>query len=141
MTDTTMRTKKGQQRWCQEEKEREEEAEEDKTKTTAPTRLPASTNANVIMELTRVETELRITKILKDDLERKLDKMKDELLEAQTKIYTTSQKQLRILNYIDFLDEYYENKASNRRVVSTKFIRDNLWWVVVVVVNELVLII
>ena len=120
-----MRRKKGQQRWCQEEKEREEEAEEDKRKTTAPTRLTASTNARML-ELTRVETELRITKILKDDLERKLDKMKDELLEAQTKIYTTSQKQQRILNYIDWLDEYYENKASNRRVVSTKFIRDNL---------------
>ena len=140
MTDTTMRRKKGQQRWCQEEKEREEEAEEDETKTTAPTKLPASTNANVIIELTRVETELRITKILKNELERKLDKMKDELLEAQTKIYTTSQKQLRILNYIYFLDEYYKNEASNRRVVSTKFIRDNLWWVVVVV-NELLLII
>ena len=125
MADTTMRRKK-EQRWCQEEKEKEEEAEEDETKTTAPTKLTASTNANVIIEFTRVQTELRITKILKNELERKLDKMKDELLEAQTKIYTTSQKQLRILNYIDFLDEYYENEASNRRVVSTKFIRDNL---------------
>ena len=34
----------------------------------------------------------------------------------------------KILNYIDWLDEYYdyENEASSRRVVSTKFIRDDL---------------
>ena len=42
-------------------------------------------------------------------------------------VYTTSQKQQRIFDYIDWLDEYYENnEASSRRVVSTKFIRDNL---------------
>ena len=120
MADTTMRRKK--ERWCQEEKE--EEAE-DETKTTAATKLTASTNANVI-ELKRVQTELRITKILKNELEMKLDKTRDKLLEAQTKMYTTSQKQQRILNYINWLDEYYENEASSRRVVSTKFIRDNL---------------
>ena len=57
MADTTMRRKKEQ--WCQEEKE--EEAE-DETKTTAATKLTASTNANVI-ELKRVQTELRITKM------------------------------------------------------------------------------
>ena len=126
MSDTTLRTKKEQQRWCQKEKERDEEAkEEDERKTTAPTGLHASTNARMF-ELTRVKTELRILKILNEDLEKKLDKMKAELLEAQTKIYTTSKKQLRIVNYIDFLDEYYENKDSNRRVVTTKFIRDNL---------------
>ena len=112
----TMRRKK--EWWCQEEKEEE-------TTTTAATKLTATTNANVV-ELKRVQTELRITKILKNELEMKLDKMKDELLEAQTKMYTTSQKQQRILNYIDWLDEYYENEASSRRVVSTKFIRDNL---------------
>ena len=117
-----MRRKK-ERCWCQ--KEKEEEAEEDETKTTAATKLTASTNANVI-ELTPVQTELRITKILKNELETKLDKMKDELLEAQTKMYTTSQKQQRILNYIDWLDKYYENEASSCRVVSTKFIRDNL---------------
>ena len=122
MADTTMRRKK--ERWCQEEKE--EEAE-DETKTTAATKLTASTNANVI-ELKRVQTELRITKILKNELEMKLDKTRDELLKAQTKMYTTSQKRKKILNYIDWLDEYYdyENEASSRRVVSTKFIRDNL---------------
>ena len=127
MNDATLRTKKEQQRWCHKEKERDEEAkEEDERKTTtAPTGLHASTNARML-ELTRVKTELRILKILNEDLEKKLDKLKAELLEAQTKIYTTSKKQLRIVNYIDFLDEYYENKDSNRRVVSTKFIRDNL---------------
>ena len=57
MADTTMRRKKEQ--WCQEEKE--EEAENDETKTrTATTKLTTSTNANVI-ELKRVQTELRIT--------------------------------------------------------------------------------
>ena len=124
MADTTMRRKKEQ--WCQEEKE--EEAENDETKTrTATTKLTTSTNANVI-ELKRVQTELRITKILKNELETKLEETRDELLKAQTKLYTTSQKRTKILNYIDWLDEYYdyENEASSRRVVSTKFIRDNL---------------
>ena len=42
-------------------------------------------------------------------------------------VYTTSQKQQRIFDYIDWLDEHYENnEASSRRVVSTKFIRANL---------------
>ena len=126
MADTTMRRKKEQ--WCQEEKE--EEAENDETKTrTATTKLTTSTNANVI-ELKRVQTELRITKILKNELETKLEETRDELLKAQTKLYTTSQKRTKILNYIDWLDEYYdyENETSSirRRVVSTKFIRDNL---------------
>ena len=107
----TMRTKK---EWCQEE---------------TTTRLHAAAAAELTatnVELKRVQNELRITKILKNDLEMKLDKMQNELLEAQTKVYTTSQKQQRILNYINWLDEYYATEASSR-VVSTKFIRDNLW--------------
>ena len=89
MTDTTMRIKK--EWWCQEEKE--EEAED---KTTAAAKLTATTNANnVVIELKRVQTELRITKILKNELEMKLDKMKDKLLEAETKVYTTSQKKTK----------------------------------------------
>ena len=101
------------------EKEEEEE-------TTTTRRLHAAQLTATNVELKRVQTELRITKILKQDLEMKLDKTRNELLKAQTKMYTTSQKQQRILNYIDWLDEYYENEASSRRVVSTKFIRDNL---------------
>ena len=75
-------------------------------------------------ELKRVQTELRITKILNNDLEVKLDTTRNELLEAQTKVYTTSQKQQRILDYINWLDEYKTESSS--RVVSTKFVRDNL---------------
>ena len=56
-------------------------------------------------ELNCVQTELRITKILNNDLEVKLDTTRNELLEAQTKVYTTSQKQQRILDYINWLDE------------------------------------
>ena len=125
MNDATLRTKKEQ--WCHREKKRDEETKEENERkaTTTPTGLNASTNARM-HELKRVKTELRILKILNEDLEKKLDILKAELLEAQTKIYTTSKKQLRITNYIDFLDEYYEDKDSNRRVVSTKFIRDNL---------------
>ena len=127
MADTTMRRKKEPQ-WCQEKKE--EETEDDETKArTATTKSSTSTNANLI-ELKRVQKELRITKILKNELETKLEETRDELLKAQTQLYTTSQKRTMILNYIDWLDEYYdyENEVSviRRRVVSTKFIRDNL---------------
>ena len=127
MADTTMRRKKEQQ-WCQEKKE--EETEDDETKArTATTKSSTSTNATLI-ELKRVQKELRITKILKNELETKLEETRDELLKAQTQLYTTSQKRTMILNYIDWLDEYYdyENEVSSirRRVVSTKFIRDNL---------------
>ena len=82
-------------------------------------------NAAAAVELKRVQTELRITRILNNDLEVKLDRMRNELLEAQTKVYTTSKKQQRILDYINWLDdEYYKTEASSR-VVSTKFVREN----------------
>ena len=128
MADITMMRRKKQPQWCQ--KKKEEETEDDETKArTATTKSSTSTNATLI-ELKRVEKELRITKILKDDLETKLEKTRDELLKAQTQLYTTSQKRTMILNYIDWLDEYYnyENDVSGirRRVVSTKFLRDNL---------------
>ena len=74
--------------------------------------------------LKRVQNELRKTKILNNDLEVKLDTTRNELLTAQTKVFTTSQKQQRILNYINWLDEYKTEASS--RVVSTKFVRDNL---------------
>ena len=77
-------------------------------------------------ELKRVQTELRITKILNNDLEVKLDRTRKELVQAQTKVYTTSKKHQRIMNYIDWLDYEYKTEASSSRVVSTKFIRENL---------------
>ena len=87
-------------------------------------RLHAAELAAMNAELKRVQKELRITKILNNDLEVKLDTTRNELLEAQTKVYTTSQKQQRILDYIDWLDEYKTEASS--RVVSTKFVRDHL---------------
>ena len=75
-------------------------------------------------KLKRVQTELRIAKILNNDLTIKLNTTRDELLEAQTTVYTTSQKQQRLLDYINWLDEYKTEPSS--RVVSTKFVRDNL---------------
>ena len=76
-------------------------------------------------ELKRVQTELRIARILNNDLEVKLDRTRNELLQAQTKVYTTSKKQQRILDYINWLDDEYKTEASSR-VVSTKFVRENL---------------
>ena len=75
-------------------------------------------------KLKLVQTELRITKILNKDLNAKLDTMRDELLAAQTKVYTTSQTQRRMLDYINWLDEHKTESSS--RVVSTKFVRDHL---------------
>ena len=75
-------------------------------------------------KLKRVQTELRIAKILNNDLTIKLNTTRDELLEAQTTVYTTSQKQQRLLDYINWLDEYKTEPSS--RVVSTKFVRDHM---------------
>ena len=75
-------------------------------------------------KLKRVQTELRIAKILNNDLTIKLNTTRDELLEAQTTVYTTSQKQQRFLDYINWLDEYKTEASS--RVVSTKFVRDHM---------------
>ena len=102
---TMMRTKK---EWCEENEK---------------TRLHAELAA-MNAELKRVQKELWITKILNNDLEVKLDTTRNELLEAQTKVYTTSQKQQKILDYINWLDKYKTEASS--RVVSTKFVRDHL---------------
>ena len=72
-------------------------------------------------KLKRMQIELRTTKILNDDLTRNLVQVQDELVTTQTKLYTMSQKQQRVLDYTKWLDEY-KNEAS----VSTKFINDNL---------------
>ena len=102
MADTTMmRTKK---EWCEENERTRSDAMNAKLK--------------------RVQTELRIAKILNNDLTIKLNTTRDELLEAQTTVYTTSQKQQRLLDYINWLDEYKTEPSS--RVVSTKFVRDHM---------------
>ena len=77
-------------------------------------------------ELERVQTELRITIILKNDLEVKLDRTQKELIQAQTKVYTTSKKHERIMNYVNWLDYEYKTEVGSSRTVSTKFIRENL---------------
>ena len=80
--------------------------------------------------LKRVETDLRIALILKNDLETKLKKTQKELIEAQTRVYTTWKKHEKIMNYVNWLDYEYQSEegggSSDRRVVSTKFIRENL---------------
>ena len=82
--------------------------------------------ARMNTELECVQTELRITIILKNDLEVKLDRTQKELIQAQTKVYTTSKKHERIMNYINWLDYEYKTEAGSSRTVSTKFIRENL---------------
>ena len=82
--------------------------------------------ARMNTELERVQTELRITIILKNDLEVKLDRTQKELIQAQTKVYTTSKKHERIMNYINWLEYEYKAEVGSSRTVSTKFIRENL---------------
>ena len=72
-------------------------------------------------KLKRIQIELRTTKILNDDLTQNLVTVQAELVETQTKLYTMSKKQQRVLDYTKWLDEY-KNEAS----VSAKFINDNL---------------
>ena len=82
--------------------------------------------ARIHRRLKQVQTELRITTILKNELKVKLDRTQKELIEAQTKVYTTSKKHEKIMNYINWLDYEYKTEEGFSRTVSTKFIRDNL---------------
>ena len=82
--------------------------------------------ARINTRLKQVQTELRITTILKNELKVKLDRTEKELIEAQTKVYTTSKKHEKMMNYINWLDYEYETEEGFSRSVSTKFIRANL---------------
>ena len=120
MTADEKRMMRGTKReWCGDENERTS------TRSQHAEQLVVM-NAAAAVELKRVQTELRITRILNNDLEVKLDRTRNELLQAQTKVYKTSKKHERIMNYINWLDDEYKTEASSSRVVSTKFIRENL---------------
>ena len=110
---------------------REENERRTSTTTTTTTRSQQQTSeqqqlARMNAELERVQAELRITIILKNDLEVKLDRTQKELIQAQTKVYTTSKRHERIMNYVNWLDYEYKTEAGSSRTVSTKFIRENL---------------
>ena len=82
--------------------------------------------ARINRRLKQVQTELRITTIIKNELQTKLDRTEKELIEAQTKVYTTSKKHEKMMNYINWLDYEYETEEGFSRSVSTNFIRANL---------------
>ena len=82
--------------------------------------------ARINRRLKQVQTELRITTILKNELKVKLDRTEKELIEAQTKVYTTSKKHEKMMNYINWLDYEYKTEEGFSRSVSTNFIRANL---------------
>ena len=82
--------------------------------------------ARINTRLKQVQTELRITTILKNELKTKLDRTEKELIEAQTKVYTTSKKHEKMMNYINWLDYEYETEEGFSRSVSTNFIRASL---------------
>ena len=116
-------------------KECSEESEKRTSSSTTAARSQQEAAVGVELELARintrlkhVQTDLRITMILKNELKVKLDRTQKELIEAQTKVYTTSKKHEKIMNYINWLDFEYktEEGSSSSRTVSTKFIRDNL---------------
>ena len=117
--------------------DRKECSEESETSTSSSTTVARSQQqeatvgieleiARINTRLRHVQTDLRITMILKNELKVKLDRTQKELIEAQTKVYTTSKKHEKIMNYINWLDYEYKTEASSSRVVSTKFIRENL---------------
>ena len=114
------------------EKKECREGNERRTSTTTTTRSQQQTRSEqqqltrMNAELERVQAELRITIILKNDLEVKLDRTQKELIQAQTKVYTTSKRHERIMNYVNWLDYEYKTEAGSSRTVSTKFIRENL---------------
>ena len=114
-------------------KECSEESEKRTSSSTTAARSQQEAAAGVELELARintrlkhVQTDLRITMILKNELKVKLDRTQKELIEAQTKVYTTSKKHEKIMNYINWLDYEYKTEEGSSRTVSTKFIRDNL---------------
>ena len=72
-------------------------------------------------KLSRVETELRSAKILNEDLTGKLVAVKAELVDTQSKLYTMSKKQERVLEYTKWLDGY-----KSEAIVSAKYINDSL---------------
>ena len=82
--------------------------------------------ARINTRLKQVQTELRITTILKNELKVKLDRTEKELIEAQTKVYTTSKKHEKMMNYINWLDYEYKTEEGFSRSVSTNFIRASL---------------
>ena len=55
------------------------------------------------IELERLQTELRTTMILKNNLELKFDRMQKEVIQVQTKVYTTSKNHEKITDYINWL--------------------------------------
>ena len=72
-------------------------------------------------KLSRVETELRIAKILNEELTGKLVGVKDELVDTQSKLYTMCKKQERVLEYTKWLEGY-----NSEGIVSAKYINDSL---------------
>ena len=91
-------------------KECSEESEKRTSSSTTAARSQQEATVGVELELARintrlkhVQTDLRITMILKNELKVKLDRTQKELIEAQTKVYTTSKKHEKIMNYIDWL--------------------------------------
>ena len=59
--------------------------------------------ARMNIELERLQTELRITIIHKNNLEVKFDWMQKKVIQAQTKVYPTSKKDEKITDYINWL--------------------------------------
>ena len=57
--------------------------------------------ARMNIELERLQTELRITIIHKNNLEVKFDWMQKKVIQAQTKVYPTSKKDEKITDYIN----------------------------------------
>ena len=72
-------------------------------------------------KLSRVERELRIAKILNEELAGKLRTARTELVDTQMKLYTMCKKQERVLEYTKWLEMY-----KSEGIVSAKYINDSL---------------
>ena len=70
----------------------------------------------------RLEIEIRTTRLLYDAITTSLVTTQTELVETQTRLYTMSKKQQRVLEHTKWLDEYKNGKAN----VSAKYINESL---------------
>ena len=68
-------------------------------------------------KLSRVERELRIAKILNEELTGELRAVRTELVDTQRKLYTMRKKQERVLEYTKWLEMY-----KSEGIVSAKYI-------------------
>ena len=73
-------------------------------------------------KITRLETDLRISSVIKEGLEVELSKCKEQLVKSQSRDIVYTQFGITFLHYI----EYIEANTATPHTISTKFVRDHM---------------